>query len=208
LEMSVKLKDKSDEELLSSFKLEGDASALGELFKRYSLMCFSVANKYLKNEASAEDACMQIFENLLLTLHKHEVNNFKSWLHTITKNYCLMQLRKPQFIKLLELDADADENEFMEKAAFLHPVTEMPQLEEKLQSLEKAMFGLNLKQQTCIRLFYLEGASYEEIGKQTGFTLNEVKSAIQNAKRNLKISLTELGIHYVLISFLWMQQSA
>jgi RNA polymerase sigma-70 factor (ECF subfamily) len=57
-------------------------------------------------------------------------------------------------------------------------------------------------------LFYLEGASYDEIGKQTGFTLNEVKSAIQNAKRNLKISLTELGIHYVLISFLWMQQSA
>lgn len=208
MEMSVKLKDKSDEELLSSFKLEGDFSALGELFKRYSLMCFSVANKYLKNEASAEDACMQIFENLLLTMHKHEVKNFKSWLYTTTKNYSLMQLRKPQLIKLLELDSNEDENNFMENSAWVHPIHEMNHVEEKLQALEQAIFGLNPKQQTCIRLFYIEGFSYDEISKQTGFTLSEVKSAIQNAKRNLKISLTELGIQYVLISLIWMQQSA
>ncbi|MCG9879749.1 MAG: sigma-70 family RNA polymerase sigma factor [Bacteroidia bacterium] len=206
--MSVKLKDKSDEELLNSFKAEGNSQALGELFKRYSLMCFSVAHKYLKNEALAEDACMQIFEQLLLTLHKHEVNNFRSWLYTTTKNYCLMQLRKPQLMQLLEHEPDDYENEFMENAAFVHPINEIPDLEEKLQSLEKAILGLNPKQQTCIRLFYLERLSYEDICKQTGFNFNEVKSAIQNAKRNLKMSLAEMGIHYVLISLLWMQQSA
>lgn len=206
--MSVKLKDKSDEELLISFKVEGNSQALGELFKRYSLMCFSVANKYLKNETLAEDACMQIFEQLLLTLHKHEVKNFRSWLHTTTKNYCLMQLRKPQLMQLLNYGDTDDENEFMENASFVHPIHEMSNLEEKLQSLEKAILGLNQKQQTCIRLFYLERLSYEDICNQTGFSLNEVKSAIQNAKRNLKISLAEMGIHYILISLLWMQQSA
>ncbi|MET0394719.1 MAG: sigma-70 region 4 domain-containing protein, partial [Chitinophagaceae bacterium] len=42
-------------------------------------------------------------------------------------------------------------------------------------------------QQQCVTLFYLQKKSYAEIGEMTGFSLMQVKSYIQNGKRNLKI---------------------
>jgi RNA polymerase sigma-70 factor (ECF subfamily) len=52
------------------------------------------------------------------------------------------------------------------------------------------MATLNEEQKKCITLFYLEEKSYQEITAITGYTLNQVKSYIQNGKRNLKIYLT------------------
>jgi DNA-directed RNA polymerase specialized sigma24 family protein len=59
-----------------------------------------------------------------------------------------------------------------------------------------------------LRLFYLEQMSYEQVSAQTKLSLMEVKSAIQNGKRNLKNSLTEKGITYLLAWAIWIQQSA
>jgi RNA polymerase sigma-70 factor (ECF subfamily) len=44
-------------------------------------------------------------------------------------------------------------------------------------------------QKQSVDLFYLKEKCYKEIAELTGFTLNEVKSYIQNGKRNLKICL-------------------
>ncbi len=206
--MPAALKDLTDLELLLSYQKEADAPALGELFKRYALMCFAVANKYLKNEEASHDAVMQIFENLCTNIPKRPILQFKPWLHSVTKNHCLMQLRKPNVFKHISQLEEENEEGFMENVPEMHLTDETWQLEEKLQHLESAMLGLNPKQQTCIRLFYLQNLSYEEIASQTGYALNEVKSAIQNGKRNLKIKLAENGITYLIICFIWMQQSA
>jgi len=40
-------------------------------------------------------------------------------------------------------------------------------------------------------LFYLEKLSYQQIMEQTGLTFIQVKSYIQNGKRNLKIILSK-----------------
>ena len=48
---------------------------------------------------------------------------------------------------------------------------------------------LNPEQKQCLILFYLEKKSYQEISENTGFSLMQVKSYIQNGKRNLKILL-------------------
>ena len=52
--------------------------------------------------------------------------------------------------------------------------------------LETAINGLNAEQKQCIELFYLFEKSYREVEQITGYTYNEVKSHIQNGKRNLK----------------------
>jgi RNA polymerase sigma-70 factor (ECF subfamily) len=52
--------------------------------------------------------------------------------------------------------------------------------------MEHALDLLNEEQRTCIRLFYLAKQSYQQITEQTGYTLLQVKSYIQNGKRNLK----------------------
>lgn len=59
--------------------------------------------------------------------------------------------------------------------------------EMALTYLEKALDELNAEQKTCVTLFYLQKRSYQEIAEQTGFSLLQVKSHIQNGKRNLKI---------------------
>jgi RNA polymerase sigma-70 factor (ECF subfamily) len=55
--------------------------------------------------------------------------------------------------------------------------------------MEHAIQQLNPEQRTCIQLFYLDKKSYQEIADKTGYSLLQVKSYIQNGKRNLKLLL-------------------
>ena len=197
-----------DESLLLQYTQTLDKQMLGELFKRHSLLCFTVSMKYLKDEMAAEDAVMQIFEKLLLDLHKHEVKNFKSWLHSVTRNHCLMQLRKPQLFASLQTSDQENEDPFMESAMLLHQETDGKELEQKLQTMEQVLSELNTAQANCLRMFYLQGKTYEEVANHFGYSLNEVKSNIQNGKRNLKIGMAKRGITFMMLGFIWIQQSA
>ena len=185
--MSFNTNQLSDEDLVKRYKSKQDKTAIGELFKRHSLMCFSVCYNYLKDEEFAKDASMSIFEKLFSDLTKHQIENFRSWLHTVSRNYCLMQLRK-QDMKLSKTMLHLDQSQnFMELESLEH--LDISEKEKQLQRLEKAILELKDKQQVCIRLFYIEQKSYEEITEITGYSTNEVKSHIQNGKRNLKIRL-------------------
>jgi RNA polymerase sigma-70 factor (ECF subfamily) len=53
--------------------------------------------------------------------------------------------------------------------------------------LNEALKTLNDAQKQCITLFYLQKKSYNEIAVLTGYTPMQIKSNIQNGKRNLKI---------------------
>ena len=59
----------------------------------YMHLVYGVCLKYLKNRDESKDAVMQIFEKLITEIPKQKIENFRSWLHVVTKNYCLMQLR-------------------------------------------------------------------------------------------------------------------
>lgn len=198
----------TDEELVKQYQKSLDKLTVGVLFKRHSLMCYSVCNKYLKDEDSAQDATMQVFEKLFDDLLKHEIQNFKSWLHTVCRNYCLMQLRKPVITtRLVESDGE-DESRFMELERFLHQQEDTQEKEQELQNLEHAIHELKERQKECIVLFYLEQKSYEEVSTITGYSSNEVKSYIQNGKRNLKIILSNKGIAFWIALTTWILNHA
>ena len=112
--MTMQPPDKTDEELVKMYQTSLDKNIVGVLFKRHSLMCYGVSNKYLKDEDAAQDATMQIFEKLFSDLTKHEILNFRSWLHSVCRNYCLMELRKPMRVMRMRESEDDHENEFME----------------------------------------------------------------------------------------------
>ena len=71
-------------------------------------------------------------------------------------------------------------------AADESPKIEAIQLEEKLEQLQDALVRLSEEQKKCIELFYFKEKSYKEVSDLTGFSINEVKSYLQNGKRNLK----------------------
>jgi RNA polymerase sigma factor (sigma-70 family) len=166
-----------DADLVQLYRKSGDAQHLGTLFKRYSGVILGVCMKYLKNHAEAEDAVMEIFEKLHLDLKRAEIDYFRGWLYPVARNHCLMKLRKAgldvEFPEDLPPIAATEDDFDVEKEA-------------SLQQLEQALPHLKDEQRQCIDLFYLQEKSYKEVAIETGFTLNEVKTHIQNGKLNLK----------------------
>lgn len=174
-----------DYRLLENFYSDHDNKWLGILLPRYTLLLLGVCMKYLKNEEDAKDSVQQIFLKVINELPKYKVEYFKSWIYMVAKNHCLMKLRdKGKF------DAEVDERIL----ATMDDIDEKDKLIKKdnsLEALQEALYCLNKEQQLCINLFYLQKKSYTDIVKQTGFTLMQVKSHIQNGKRNLRILLSD-----------------
>jgi RNA polymerase sigma factor (sigma-70 family) len=172
-----------DRELVSLFRTSGNMDVLAVLFQRYMDLLYGVCLKYLKQPETAKDAVMQIFEELVAKLPKHEVDNFKSWLYTLAKNYCLMQLRTPKNLKTTEFNPDSMQ---LEEEVHLNGIQVK---EENLQKLERCLQTLSAEQKTTVELFYLQNKCYKEIAEATGIEWNKVRSFIQNGRRNLKICM-------------------
>lgn len=179
----------SDEELINRYRNSHDLKYVGELYHRYSHLAYGVCLKYFKNDAAAQDAVMQIFEKLITDLKKYHVAIFKSWLHTVIRNHCMMQFRtNTATVRNVQEYKQEMQNEpqfDMENQLELH----LEAAEEKewlLKHLNESINDLRDEQKTCVELFYLKEKSYQEISAITGYSLNEVKSYIQNGKRNLK----------------------
>ena len=173
----------SDAELVAAFRKSGDLNLLAALYQRYMDLVFGVCVKYLKEAETARDATMLIFEELAQKLPKYEVDNFRSWLYTLAKNHCLMQLRSSSKVRIQEFDPEGMQSH---EDPHLNGVWEK---EDKLNRLSKCLETLSPEQKTAVELFYLEGKCYKEIEKLTGQEWNKVRSNIQNGRRNLKICI-------------------
>lgn len=171
----------SDEELLRHYVKSGDTEYFGELYNRYIPLLYGLCLKYLNDEDRAQEAVMQLFEDLIPKLSQYEIKAFKPWLYRVAKNHCLQLLRKEN--KEIPLDYTIN---VMESDEFLHLLSEEESSEEQLKALHHCMEKLPEEQRMSITRFFLEEMSYADIAEQTGFSLNNVKSYIQNGKRNLK----------------------
>lgn len=171
----------TDQELLQRYKTDGNSSWIGILFDRYAILLLGLCMKYLKNEEDARDSVQQIFLKVLSDIHRHDVIYFKAWIYQVARNHCLMQLRHHKDVELKE--------SHMPGTAEIEDTSGHVQKDMMLENMQEAMNMLNDEQRTCVRLFYLEKKSYQEIADQTGYSLLQVKSYIQNGKRNLKLLL-------------------
>lgn len=185
---SADLHTLDDLQLVTRYKQTGDNNCVGLLFQRYTHLIFGVCMKYLKDEDDSKDASMQIFEKLLTDLKKHEVQQFKAWLHMVCKNFCLMQLRSGNTKLKHNKEIYKDATAVMEIDPGEHLVAG-DWKELQLTHMEECIGKLNEEQRLCVELFYLQEKSYAEITETTSFSMNNVKSHIQNGKRNLKICI-------------------
>lgn len=176
-------RQKSDEELLDLFRSKQDSRCLGELYERYGHLVYGVCLKYLKNKMDAEDMTSDLFEKLPKRILDHEVTHFKSWLYTVTRNECFMHLRKKS------IHSEEIQDQFLSDAEPGHE--EQLEKELLLEKLEGSIVELKDEQRICIHQFFMEKKSYEQISQDLQIPLKQVKSAIQNGKRNLKIRLDQ-----------------
>jgi RNA polymerase sigma factor (sigma-70 family) len=177
-----KYSDITDQELLEQFYADHDNEWLGILLQRYTLLLLGVCMKYLKNEEEAKDSVQQVFLKVIQELQKYKVEYFKSWLYMVAKNHCLMRLRDKQG----KITAEISDK-----------LTSTPEQETDLQALlqndytlelmEQSLKELSPEQEQCVTLFYLQKKSYQQVSEETSFSMLQVKSYIQNGKRNLKL---------------------
>ena len=178
--------DITDQELLEKFYTDRNNEWLGILLQRYTLLLLGVSMKYLKNEEEAKDSVQQIFLKVIQELQKYKVVYFKSWLYMVAKNHCLMKLRERtgKITAPINDKLTAQPEEETDRQKIVHN-------DHTLDLMETALKELNPEQQQCVTLFYLQKKSYQEISESTGYNLLQVKSYIQNGKRNLKILIEQ-----------------
>ena len=177
----------SDTELLNRFYADHDNEWLGILLERYTMLLLGVSMKYLKHEEEAKDAVQQVFLKAIGELHKYKVAYFKSWIYMIAKNHCLMQLRA-NGRRTVEINENSSGENY-------DPESKAGEIEKNasIEQLHLALAQLNKEQNRCLTLFYLEKRSYQEITSDTGFNMMQVKSHIQNGKRNMRSFLLDMN---------------
>jgi RNA polymerase sigma factor (sigma-70 family) len=172
-----------DRELVATFQQTADLVVLGTLYERYMDLVYGVCLNYLKDPERAKDSVLQIFEELISKVQKHQIENFRAWLYQLTKNHCLMQLRSDKkFVKvpvdvgLMQYEENVHLNGELEHAA-------------NVQALQNCLAQLNAEQRQAVELFYLQGKSYKEIVLLMAMDVNSIRSFLQNGRRNLKICM-------------------
>ena len=178
----------SDEDLILLYKKEKSNLIMDNIYKRYGHLLLAIAIKYVRNREEAQDIVMNLFEKLGDKIAKHEIQNFKSWLHTTLKNECLMHLRKMKKINSTSTIENL-ENVVSESEEFYKTK------EKVFNQLESSLAELKNEQRKSVELFYLDNKSYVEIAEILNISLNNVKSAIQNGKRMLKLKMENKGVN-------------
>lgn len=181
--------DLEDKEILQIYYQESDNELLGILLQRYTMLLLGVCMKYLKNEEDAKDSVQQIFLKVINELQKYKVDYFKSWLYMVAKNHCLMKLRDKgkYYLEINEQVMPAPEENMDAVSAI--------EKDNSLNNMETALKQLNNEQQLCVTLFFLQKKTYNQIAETTGYSVMQVKSHIQNGKRNLKIHIQRIQQH-------------
>ncbi|MEA1873904.1 MAG: sigma-70 family RNA polymerase sigma factor [Bacteroidota bacterium] len=173
----------NDEQLLNSYFKSRNAEFIGELWNRYSRLIFGLCLKLLKSREEATDAVNGIFEKLLKTNSSDEIISVHTWIYTFSKNHCLQILRKKQRRNILLKGFAADRE---------NATTYFNEKTFEYEALRSAISELSEQQKTCIRLFYFNEYSYQEISEETDWATSQIKSYLQNGKRNLKLALNHL----------------
>ena len=181
--------NKTDEELISAFKQSGDKNVFADLFKNHVNTIYGTCLFYLQDKDEAKDAVMNIFEKLMRDLRHNEIKNFKAWLSFVVRNHCISAIRKRN--TAFKNTKSYYDYEFKDTSYETELKIESVDDETMLQYLEEGLLKLKETQRQCIELFYLKNLSYQQIRELTGYEINEVKSYIQNGKRNLKLLLTK-----------------
>jgi RNA polymerase sigma-70 factor (ECF subfamily) len=178
----------SDDSLLAAFVDTGDAAIFGELYSRYMPLVYGLCLKYLGNAADAEDAVMELFEELVPRIASYRIRNFRTWLWSVARNHCLQRLRREK--RTVRTDFD---DRFMESPPLLHLLSESEDA-PAFAALGRCMEKLPERQREAVTMFFIDKRSYADIAESTLGEVKGVKSYIQNGKRNLRLCLERQGI--------------
>lgn len=174
----------TDAALLARYAHDQNPDWLGILLSRYTTLLLGVCMKYVRDEDLSKDIMQIVFIKAINEFNKQTIDNIGGWLYRVAKNECLNELRKKNHLI-------SDDGLHYLEADDTFTIKEHLQNETRIIALQNALKELKEEQRICVDLFYLQQKSYQEIVEITNFDLKQVKSNIQNGKRNLKLKLEQ-----------------
>ncbi len=155
----------------------GDSKAFEELTKKYGNLIWSIARRYLSNQAEAEDVVQEIFLALWQSASRFDANKGSeiTFIATIARRRLIDGLRKNNKHKILQSIDDAISDDVFKQKSNLEKNAELSLAIGILETLEK-------KDQELLSLSIYQGYSHVEIAKLLNLPLGTVKTKI---RRNL-----------------------
>lgn len=166
----------SDLELVDRFRRFGDRNSFDRLVERHQRWVHGVCARILRSDDLARDAAQEVFTRALTRIETWRGDNFPGWLKAIAVNCALTIVDREKRWAPLDQAPDAP-----------GPGLNPEQLLLSSQRSERAralVARLPEKQRIVFVMKYIDGCSYEDIERLTGFDGKEVKSYLQNARRN------------------------
>jgi RNA polymerase sigma-70 factor (ECF subfamily) len=182
--MSIGIQARSeipDEELVRRFQTNGDTECFTELFVRHRKRVYLACRGFFTDGSAAEDATQDTFLRAYQNIDRFREGNFCGWLMRIAKNVCIDQWRK----RRPEMGAEELAPETLPDVGTLEHTSNLHFAVEKLR---KEMEALSPEQRRCLEL-KIEGYSYDETAASTGFSVEAVKSHLQNGRRALWLKM-------------------
>lgn len=166
-----------DLELLARYRA-GDSAAFESLVSRHQRWLQRVCFRFLRSQEAAKDATQDVFARVLDKLDTFRGDNFAGWLKVIAVNVCLNIIEREK--RWAPLDPAQP---FRSDAV---PADVQLIGAERSARARRIIERLSPKQKIVFCMKYLDGCSYREIEELTGFSSHEVKSYLQNARRNFE----------------------
>ncbi len=169
-------------EWLKNLLSGGDTRYWGRIFEKYKRPVFARCFGMLQNEEDARDLTSEVFIRAFENIRQYDLKRpFFPWLYRIATNLCIDFIRRNVRVRAAqEKDVEniTDENGPDTR-------TDNEALREKIKT---AIEKMKSPQKMCFCLFYLHEKSYNDIVQITGYTLDEVRSHIQNGRRKFKLA--------------------
>lgn len=188
------------EKILTKKAKQGDTTAFEKLIISHERNVYNIAYRMFNNEEDAKDISQEVFMKVYKNLNKFDENSkFSTWLHRITVNTCIDELRKRKGKETNSIDESMSVDEGNIKKQYADTTSSPEQIliaKEDINNLKKFIYSLSENHKTLIILRDIQGLSYSEIAEITNNSLGTVKSRLARARiqlRNILIHSKELS---------------
>jgi RNA polymerase sigma factor (sigma-70 family) len=156
-----------------------------EIVRTHSARVYRLAYRLTGNPHDAEDLTQEVFVRVFRSLSQYTPGTFEGWLHRITTNLFLDQVRRKARVRFEPLPEDADRVRGNEPEP-------SQVLDDRMfdADVQAALDSLPAEFRAAVVLCDIEGLSYEEIAATLGIKLGTVRSRIHRGRAQLRRALT------------------
>ena len=173
---------------------QGDADALGELYKAYAQQMRGVCRRYFSDEQTVDDVLHDAFVIIFTSFDRlRDVHRAEAWMTAITRNVASKCKERMSVVKMVPIE----EAEMVSQQTEQQDVRGVP-LSEVVRMIDQLPEGYG----QVFRLSVFEGMSHKEIADMLGIEPHSSSSQLARAKKMLRKMMQHYWVALFLLLFI------